>query len=105
MTDATQWQSSYNGFSYELLYNFILDVFEDTSGPDTQQRIKDLLNWWNKYVIHNALHLTMLIRNTYRKVFPARATTTANSRACFSKLRAQRAQREERLAQRVPAPA
>ena len=35
---------------YKLLYNFIVDYFEDTPAPADQACIEALLKWWNEYV-------------------------------------------------------
>ena len=37
----------YGGFDYHGLYNYVVDVFEDTPGPATKKRAQDLLNWWS----------------------------------------------------------
>ncbi|KAF5374162.1 hypothetical protein D9615_008830 [Tricholomella constricta] len=76
LTDAPHWKSTFNNLSYELMYNFIIDFFEDTSGPQAEDRIKSLFKWWNK------------------QIFPVRAAAMAGSRASMNKLREQRAQRE-----------
>ncbi|KAF5367844.1 hypothetical protein D9615_010572 [Tricholomella constricta] len=81
LTDAPHWKPIYNGFSYELLYNFIVDFFEDIEGVQAKARAKSLLKWWNK----NAL---------FRQIFPVRAAAVANSRASINKLKAQRARNE-----------
>ncbi|KAG6916461.1 hypothetical protein DXG01_006728 [Tephrocybe rancida] len=38
----------HNGFNYELLYNFIVDYFEDVSGLVAKQQVSDLLTWWTR---------------------------------------------------------
>ncbi|KAF5382538.1 hypothetical protein D9615_002822 [Tricholomella constricta] len=76
LTDAPHWKSTFNNLSYELMYNFIVDFFEDTSGPQAEDRIKSLFKWWNK------------------QIFPVRAAAMAGSRASLNKLREQRARRE-----------
>ncbi|KAG5634280.1 hypothetical protein H0H81_002554, partial [Sphagnurus paluster] len=47
LTDASSWKSQYNGMDYKLLYNFIVDYFEDTPAPADQACIEALLKWWN----------------------------------------------------------
>ncbi|KAG5634192.1 hypothetical protein H0H81_002993 [Sphagnurus paluster] len=76
LTDAPNWKAMHNGFSYEHLYNFIIDFFEDARGDNANERTMALLCWWNK------------------KVFPARQAAAANSRASMDKLKVQRAARE-----------
>jgi hypothetical protein len=44
---ADSWARFYGGFDYQGLYNYIVDVFEDTPGPAAKKRSKDLLNWWS----------------------------------------------------------
>ena len=44
---AGSWTPVYNGFDYQELYNYVIDVFEDTPGPAAKKRAQDLLNWWS----------------------------------------------------------
>ena len=50
LTDATHWNSHYNGFSYEEFYEFIVDFFEADTTPEAQEASTKLLDWWNRYV-------------------------------------------------------
>jgi uncharacterized protein DUF6698 len=45
---ATSWARFYGGFDYRGLYNYIVDVFEDTPGPAAKRRAKELLHWWSR---------------------------------------------------------
>ena len=45
---AGSWSAICGGFDYEGLYNYIVDVFEDTPGPAAKKRAQDLLKWWSK---------------------------------------------------------
>lgn len=45
---AGSWSGIYGRFDYEGLYNYIVDVFEDTPGPAAKKRAQDLLKWWSK---------------------------------------------------------
>jgi hypothetical protein len=44
---AHSWTPIYGGFDYEGLYNYVVDVFEDTPGPAAKKRAEGLLNWWS----------------------------------------------------------
>jgi hypothetical protein len=50
LTDAIHWMDTYNAFSFQAFYNFIVDYFEDTQGPAAKERADDLLKWWNRYI-------------------------------------------------------
>ncbi|KAF8993079.1 hypothetical protein BDQ17DRAFT_1253205 [Cyathus striatus] len=50
MSCAEEWSNESEGFSYPDFYYFIVDFFEDTTGPEARKRTKKLLAWWNKYV-------------------------------------------------------
>ncbi|KIY49998.1 hypothetical protein FISHEDRAFT_57730 [Fistulina hepatica ATCC 64428] len=50
LTDAQLWPQDgiYMGYNYHGLYNFIVDYFEqDSSHPEDQRAVDDLLKWWN----------------------------------------------------------
>jgi hypothetical protein len=42
---AGSWSPIYGGFHYQGLYNYVVDVFEDTPGPVLRKCAQDLLNW------------------------------------------------------------
>lgn len=44
---AGTWTANYGGFDYQGLYNYVVDVFEDTPGPVAKKRAQDLLKWWS----------------------------------------------------------
>ncbi|KAF8222820.1 hypothetical protein L208DRAFT_1426222 [Tricholoma matsutake] len=48
LTDVVSWKEEYNGLSYELLYNFVVDYLEDLSCPIAVQNVHELLKGWNK---------------------------------------------------------
>ncbi|EIM90541.1 uncharacterized protein STEHIDRAFT_109013 [Stereum hirsutum FP-91666 SS1] len=74
LTDAPHWDASYDGFNYRGLYNFVIGFFEDAETPEDKQRVKTLLQWWNK------------------QIFPHASSSTNNSsgNASYTKLAAQR---------------
>ncbi|KAF9053255.1 hypothetical protein BJ165DRAFT_1523966 [Panaeolus papilionaceus] len=49
-TDAAQWVEVYNNFSYPVLWEFIVDFFEDPIDDNAARRANELLAWWNKKV-------------------------------------------------------
>ncbi|KAG5647655.1 hypothetical protein H0H81_007562, partial [Sphagnurus paluster] len=81
LTDASSWKSQYDGMDYKLLYNFIVDYFEDTPAPADQARIEALLKWWNE------------------KTFPQHALALAAASTSMAKLREQRARAAAQQAQ------
>ncbi|KAF8951471.1 hypothetical protein BDZ97DRAFT_1886452 [Flammula alnicola] len=50
LTDAVQWVDVYNGINFIAFYNFIVDYFEEFRNDASQQRVQNLLAWWNRYV-------------------------------------------------------
>ncbi|KAF9047615.1 hypothetical protein BJ165DRAFT_1403296 [Panaeolus papilionaceus] len=48
LTDAVQWTETYNGFNFRVLWNFIVDYFEDAPSEQATQKASSLLRWWNK---------------------------------------------------------
>ncbi|KAK0485407.1 hypothetical protein EDD18DRAFT_1083362, partial [Armillaria luteobubalina] len=50
LTDASTWQEEYCGFSYEGLWNFVVDYFEGPADVESKAANK-LLEWWTKYVM------------------------------------------------------
>ncbi|KAF9045028.1 hypothetical protein BJ165DRAFT_1527958 [Panaeolus papilionaceus] len=73
LTDAAQWTEIYNGFNFRVLWNFIVDYFEDCPDEIATQKATSLLKWWNK------------------KVFPEQVIASTDSRKARKKLAAQRA--------------
>lgn len=94
LTDAPHWKPIYNGFSYELLYNFIIDFFDDIEGVQAKARAKSLLKWWDKYVAYFISQCLSHINLFCRQIFPVRAAAVANSCTSINKLKAQRAKNE-----------
>ncbi|KAK7676748.1 hypothetical protein QCA50_020271 [Cerrena zonata] len=45
LTNASQWESAYNGIDYTAMYNFIIDSF-----PSGSDRLRELLAWWTRQV-------------------------------------------------------
>ncbi|KAJ7600002.1 hypothetical protein C8J56DRAFT_909330 [Mycena floridula] len=50
LTDMPQWSEHYNGISYEQMYNFIVDLFEDCPDADAKKEADTLLKWWTRQV-------------------------------------------------------
>ncbi|KAG6809217.1 hypothetical protein H0H92_001113 [Tricholoma furcatifolium] len=53
LTNASSWKSVYNGFSYQELYNFVIDYLEDKSTPIAKANSEELLRVWNNYLKHS----------------------------------------------------
>ena len=89
---AGSWAQFYGGFDYQGLYNYIVDVFEDTPGPASKKRAKDLLNWWAKWVFSLPTKNIQLSSDYDRKIFPTaaacRQSNTSASRKAFKRQRA-----------------
>lgn len=53
LTDATQWPTGgeHEGANLNEMFNFIVDYFEDTRSTAAERRARELLRWWNKYVV------------------------------------------------------
>ncbi|KAF9463411.1 hypothetical protein BDZ94DRAFT_1308729 [Collybia nuda] len=66
---ASSWAQFYEGFDYRGLYNFVVDVFEDTPGPAAKKRAKDLLNWWSGKIFPMAAARRQSNTSTSRKTF------------------------------------
>ena len=89
---ADSWSPIYNGFDYRELYNYVVDVFEDTPGPAAKKRAQDLLNWWSAWVFPLLTKNIKLNSDHGRKIFPAaalhRQSNTSASRKAFKEQRA-----------------
>jgi hypothetical protein len=88
---AGSWSPIYGGFDYQGLYNYIVDVFEDTPGPVSKKRAQGLLNWWSMWVFPlRPRHIWLIV--TKRKIFPTaslhRRSNTSASRKAFKRQRA-----------------
>ncbi|KAJ3560012.1 hypothetical protein NP233_g11106 [Leucocoprinus birnbaumii] len=70
LTDAVQWTECHNGFDFRAFYEFIVDYFEDPRDNSSRQRVKALLQFWN------------------RSVFPGRVAT-GDTRASSKRLASQ----------------
>jgi hypothetical protein len=44
---AYSWTPVYDGFDYQGLYNYLIDIFEKTPGPAAKKRSLALLKWWS----------------------------------------------------------
>ncbi|KIM37371.1 hypothetical protein M413DRAFT_31063 [Hebeloma cylindrosporum] len=51
---AERWYEIYGGFDYCVLYNEIVDYFEDVPTPAAKKRAQDLMNWWTAKVFPEA---------------------------------------------------
>ncbi|KAJ3741037.1 hypothetical protein DFH05DRAFT_1462884 [Lentinula detonsa] len=47
LTDASSWNARYLGYSYQDLWNFIVDFFEDPEDDEAAKQAEKLLKWWN----------------------------------------------------------
>ncbi|KAJ7053711.1 hypothetical protein C8F01DRAFT_1165928 [Mycena amicta] len=80
LLNTSQWQEVYSGASLPLLYDFIVDFFEEAAeGTEARKRVDALLAWWNQKIF---------------KTHAASANTYAPSVSSRAALRAQRAARE-----------
>ena len=97
LSDATQWVQVHQGFDYCSFYYFIIDYFEDTSGPIAQKKAQELLKWWNMYVFVFSLHYVHRRLLLFSRVFP-NSSTPARQQVSTSmkKLAEQRAANERR---------
>ncbi|KAF9461196.1 hypothetical protein BDZ94DRAFT_1196493, partial [Collybia nuda] len=75
LTDAPSWKATYNSFSYEDFYNFVIDYFEDTPTVVAKDNSHALLKWWNK------------------QIFPGRSKANKNTHSSRCRLEEQRAAR------------
>ncbi|KAE9383353.1 hypothetical protein BT96DRAFT_1036140 [Gymnopus androsaceus JB14] len=47
LSDASQWRRSHNGYNYQSLWSYVVDVFEDPIDEEAEKHAKELLKWWN----------------------------------------------------------
>ncbi|KAJ3993375.1 hypothetical protein F5050DRAFT_1810562 [Lentinula boryana] len=47
LTDASSWNARYLGYSYQDLWNFVVDFFEDPKDDEAAKQAEELLKWWN----------------------------------------------------------
>ncbi|KZP08492.1 hypothetical protein FIBSPDRAFT_761283, partial [Athelia psychrophila] len=50
LSDASTWKTEDSQFDNQEFYYAIVDYFDDTPGPKAEDRVKELLAWWNVYV-------------------------------------------------------
>ncbi|KAJ3996532.1 hypothetical protein F5050DRAFT_1807642 [Lentinula boryana] len=50
LTDASSWNARYLGYSYQDLWNFIVDFFEDPEDDEQPKQAEKLLKWWNNRI-------------------------------------------------------
>lgn len=51
LTCMTSWGITHNRIHYQELYNFFVDYFEQPTNPTSAAQVKDLLKWWNDWVL------------------------------------------------------
>jgi len=89
---ANSWTPNYDGFNYQGLYNYIVDVFEKTPGPAAKKRSQALLNWWSMWAFRLITKNIRLHSDHDRKIFPTtsvhRQSNTTASQKAFEKQRA-----------------
>ena len=50
LCDATHWVCHFNGFNYKEFYEFVVDFFEADQTLQGKVALRELCNWWNRYV-------------------------------------------------------
>jgi hypothetical protein len=56
LSNANSWRLVDLDFHQDEFYAAIVDYFEVIPGPASQERVNNLLAWWNRYVYINVLH-------------------------------------------------